>query len=142
MRSRRKTRLAGFVGSPRRKPRSRIGGRNPTYETSTRLHRPKEGQMFRHRIKHLMILNAGVAILFALAFALSAFLSPPLVAIVVVMPVLTTIVIGSLVWVEAYVCHKRMQEVLRRGEIRPLAWVQPYLSRKEPGTWYRRRDSI
>jgi hypothetical protein len=87
--------------------------------------------MFRHRIKDLMILNAGVAILFGLSIVLSGFISRPLVAIVVVMPVLTMVFIGSLVWVEAYLCRKKMKEALQRGDVRPLAWVQAYLSCKK-----------
>ncbi len=90
--------------------------------------------MFRHRIKDLIILNAGVAILSAFVIALSGFIGPPLAGIVVAVPMLTMIVIGSLVWVDADLHRKKMREILRRGDVRPLAWLEAYLSRKKHGT--------
>jgi hypothetical protein len=96
--------------------------------------------MFRHRIKDLIILNVGVAILFAFAIELSSFMSPPWGVVAVAVPLLTMIVIGSLVWVEADLDRRKMQEVLRRGDVRPLDWLEAYLSRKRQGTRYHWRN--
>ncbi len=62
--------------------------------------RDRKTPRFRHRIKDLMILNAVVAIAFALSMALG-------VGGLVVLSFLTLVMIAPLVWVEIYLYRKK-----------------------------------